>query len=76
MHEQSVYRTGYGTVLDSGTTFTYLPSLAFSSFADLVEKAAAKAGLTPRTGPDPQVRACACGVCVCVCLCVCVCRCT
>uniref|UniRef100_A0A7S0RJ26 Peptidase A1 domain-containing protein n=1 Tax=Chlamydomonas leiostraca TaxID=1034604 RepID=A0A7S0RJ26_9CHLO len=50
----SVYAQGYGAVLDSGTTFTYLPTAAFNSFSDLVDKAAKSKGLQRRPGADPQ----------------------
>ena len=52
---QSLYGQGYGSVLDSGTTFTYIPTAAFKSFADLVGKAVEKKGAVRRPGPDPQV---------------------
>ena len=52
---QSTYAKGYGTVLDSGTTFLYLPSAAFSSFSSLVKAAAKAKGLSARDGPDKRV---------------------
>jgi hypothetical protein len=55
---QNVYAQGYGAVLDSGTTFTYLPTAAFNSFSDLVDKAAKAKGLEKRPGADPQVQTC------------------
>ena len=32
-HFQSLFDEGYGTVLDSGTTFTYVPTAVFQAFA-------------------------------------------
>jgi hypothetical protein len=34
---RDVYKRGYGTVLDSGTTFTYLPTVAFEALSGLVK---------------------------------------
>lgn len=55
MQAQAVYAVGYGCVLDSGTTFAYLPSAAFTAFATMIKTAAAAAGLVSRPGADPQV---------------------
>ena len=55
-HEQEKYEEGYGTVLDSGTTFTYLPSEAFSEFKEAVSSFALEHGLHSTKGPDPKVR--------------------
>lgn len=44
--------TGYGTVLDSGTTFTYLPTSVFTSFVASVEAYALQHGLVRVPGPD------------------------
>nr|BBK07876.1 aspartyl protease family protein [Coccomyxa sp. KJ] len=48
------YEEGYGTVLDSGTTFTYLPSEAFQLFKDAVTNYALEHGLISVKGPDPK----------------------
>ena len=53
---QEKYEEGYGTVLDSGTTFTYLPSEAFSAFKEAVSSYALEHGLHSTKGPDPKVR--------------------
>lgn len=47
-----VYQQGYGTVLDSGTTFTYLPSPAFTAFLNAVRDHALAKGLQMTDGPD------------------------
>jgi hypothetical protein len=47
------YAVGYGAVLDSGTTFTYLPTAAYTALAAAVEAAALGAGLARVRGPDP-----------------------
>ena len=52
---QDRYEEGYGTVLDSGTTFTYLPSDAFAAFKDAVSAFALEHGLRSVKGPDPKV---------------------
>mmetsp|Transcript_22652 Transcript_22652/g.62543 ORF Transcript_22652/g.62543 Transcript_22652/m.62543 type:complete len:640 (-) Transcript_22652:415-2334(-) len=52
----STYAKGYGCVLDSGTTFLYLPSAAFSSFSKLVKDAAQNNKLPSRDGPDPRYK--------------------
>lgn len=48
------FQQGYATVLDSGTTFTYIPTAAFTAFADAVEAYALQRGLQRVRGPDPQ----------------------
>ncbi|CAK0779405.1 hypothetical protein CVIRNUC_004765 [Coccomyxa viridis] len=48
------YEEGYGTVLDSGTTFTYLPTDAFQSFKESVTAFALEHGLKSVKGPDPK----------------------
>lgn len=48
------YEEGYGTVLDSGTTFTYLPTEAFRAFRDAVTAFAVGNGLKMTKGPDPK----------------------
>ncbi|KAG7674709.1 putative Aspartic proteinase 39 [Nannochloris sp. 'desiccata'] len=50
----SVFQEGYATVLDSGTTFTYVPTPAFQAFASAVEAYALQHGLVRVRGPDPQ----------------------
>lgn len=52
--DPSVFGEGYGTVLDSGTTFTYMPSAVFKAFADAVADHAFANGLEKVPGPDPQ----------------------
>lgn len=54
---QATYEVGYGTVLDSGTTFTYLPSEAFLRFREAVTRYALAHGLHVTKGPDPKARA-------------------
>ena len=44
-------------MLDSGTTFTYLPSDAFTRFREAVTRFALAHGLHVTKGPDPKVRA-------------------
>jgi hypothetical protein len=44
-------------VLDSGTTFTYLPSEAFLRFREAVTRYALAHGLHVTKGPDPKARA-------------------
>ena len=55
---QERYEEGYGTVLDSGTTFTYLPTDAFLAFKETVTAYALEHGLKSVKGPDPKVRSC------------------
>lgn len=50
----STFHVGYSTVLDSGTTFTYIPSEAFSRFSEAVSSYAIARGLFSVPGPDPQ----------------------
>jgi hypothetical protein len=50
----SIFQEGYATVLDSGTTFTYIPTPAFQAFASAVEAYALQHGLVRVRGPDPQ----------------------
>ena len=52
---QERYEEGYGTVLDSGTTFTYLPTEAFQHFKEAVTAFALDHGLHSVKGPDPKV---------------------
>lgn len=52
--EPSIFSTGYSTVLDSGTTFSYLPSKAFHAFAESVSSHAIARGLFSVPGPDPD----------------------
>jgi len=49
-----VFSLGYSTVLDSGTTFTYIPTEAFKVFARSVSDHALEKGLSVVPGPDPQ----------------------
>lgn len=51
---QDLYDIGYGTVLDSGTTFTYLPSQAFDQLQTHVTDYALAQGLHSIPGPDPK----------------------
>ena len=53
---QATYQQGYGTVLDSGTTFTYLPQDAFREFQKQVVAAALVKGARQVAGPDPKVQ--------------------
>jgi len=47
------FNVGYGTVMDSGTTFTYVPTKVFHAFA--AELAKQVAGVLEKTpGPDPS----------------------
>ena len=55
-------------MLDSGTTFTYLPSDAFQSFKETVTAFALEHGLKSVKGPDPKVGTCHVWHCVC-CMC-------
>eukprot|EP00882_Tetradesmus_deserticola_P025713 GHRQ01028270.1.p1 GENE.GHRQ01028270.1~~GHRQ01028270.1.p1 ORF type:complete len:487 (+),score=162.78 GHRQ01028270.1:773-2233(+) len=48
------YAKGYGAVLDSGTTFTYLPTAAFQAFLGLLTEALQGQGLHRSSGADPQ----------------------
>lgn len=52
---QAMFQKGYGTVMDSGTTFTYLPTAAFDAFVASVAAAVESKGLKMSTGPDPGV---------------------
>ena len=54
-HLQSTYAMGYGAVVDSGTTFTYLPTAAFQKFSKAVDEHAISKGLQRTPGSDPQV---------------------
>lgn len=51
---QGLYDIGYGTVLDSGTTFSYLPAAAFEQFQRHVSDFALNHGLQSTPGPDPK----------------------
>jgi hypothetical protein len=48
-----VYAQGYGTVIDSGTTFSYLPTAAFRAFTAALDAALEGKGLAKGGGPDP-----------------------
>ena len=52
---QATYQQGYGTVLDSGTTFTYLPQEAYREFQKQVVAVALAKGARQVAGPDPKV---------------------
>lgn len=51
---QGLYNIGYGTVLDSGTTFSYLPSAAFNQLSQHVSDYALAHGLHSTPGSDPK----------------------
>eukprot|EP00879_Flechtneria_rotunda_P015716 GHRR01016438.1.p1 GENE.GHRR01016438.1~~GHRR01016438.1.p1 ORF type:complete len:342 (+),score=123.10 GHRR01016438.1:379-1404(+) len=51
---QADYTRGYGAVMDSGTTFTYLPTPAFKSFVAIVEQAVSDKGLHKMRGNDSE----------------------
>jgi hypothetical protein len=53
---QEVFDVGYGTVVDSGTTFTYIPTRAYKAFYTAIAAAAASSGLQLVGGADPLVR--------------------
>ncbi|CAI5980410.1 unnamed protein product [Closterium sp. NIES-64] len=48
--DMSVFRSGYGVVMDSGTTFSYLPRKAFEAFKAAVD--ASVKGVQSVPGPD------------------------
>eukprot|EP00884_Botryococcus_braunii_P019358 jgi/Botrbrau1/6105/Bobra.331_2s0002.1 len=50
----TLFQQGFGTVLDSGTTFTYLPTAVFKVFTEEVAKFALQHGLRSIKGPDPK----------------------
>ena len=52
---QAIFAKGYGTVLDSGTTFSYLPTAAFAAFTAKLDAALEGKGLHKGGGPDPSV---------------------
>lgn len=52
---QHAFAVGYGAVLDSGTTFTYLPTGPFRKFSKALRDYARSKGLEAIEGPDPQV---------------------
>jgi len=54
---QADFSRGYGTVLDSGTTFIYLPTAAYKAFFAAVKAAVAPAKLKTVSGSDPSVSA-------------------
>lgn len=51
---QGLFDVGHGTVLDSGTTFTYLPTQAFNQLHTHVSDYALSHGLHTIPGPEPQ----------------------
>ena len=49
------FTTGYGTVLDSGTTFTYVTTPVFENFVAVLDAAVVAPGALKRVdGPDPS----------------------
>ncbi|KAK9808090.1 hypothetical protein WJX73_004596 [Symbiochloris irregularis] len=52
----ALYQEGYGSVLDSGTTFTYLPSEVFRIFVAEVTEYALGKGLKEVNGPDAKFK--------------------
>ena len=52
--DSSVFREGHGAVLDSGTTFTYLPGTVFRSLEKAVKAAAQAAKLPVVPGAQPS----------------------
>ncbi len=67
---QADFSRGYGTVLDSGTTFTYLPTSAYNAFLTALNAAIQPANLKRASGKDPTVSGCPCFVCIVLCACV------
>lgn len=55
-HKQDVFQNGYGSLLDSGTTFSYLPTPAFNAFVAAVTAYVQARGLKSTSGPDTAVR--------------------
>lgn len=53
---QDVFQNGYGSLLDSGTTFSYFPTPAFDGFVAAVTAFAVARGLKSTPGPDASVR--------------------
>lgn len=51
--QMTMFNVGYGTVMDSGTTFTYLPTAAFNAFSAAVAAYVEKKGLVRIPGADP-----------------------
>ncbi|KIZ07939.1 hypothetical protein MNEG_0012 [Monoraphidium neglectum] len=51
--EPAIFAKGYGTVLDSGTTFSYLPTAAFAAFTAALDAAIVGRGMRKGSGPDP-----------------------
>ncbi|GFR53015.1 hypothetical protein Agub_g15707 [Astrephomene gubernaculifera] len=52
--DRAMFDRGYGVVLDSGTTFTYLPTDAFKAMSAAIGKYAEAHGLQRTPGADPQ----------------------
>eukprot|EP00951_Prasinocladus_malaysianus_P019077 scaffold154008_cov37-Prasinocladus_malaysianus.AAC.1 len=50
----SEWKKGYGVVLDSGTTFTYIPTQPFKLILGALKVAAAASQLPSVPGPDPK----------------------
>ncbi|GAB4814012.1 hypothetical protein N2152v2_001058 [Parachlorella kessleri] len=54
--DQAVYSQGYGAMLDSGTTYIYLPSDAFQAFTAEVERQAVQNGLYKVDPPSSEYK--------------------
>ena len=52
--DSSTFTSGYSTVLDSGTTFTYFPTDMYRSFTEAISSYVVGRGLFSVPGPDPQ----------------------
>lgn len=52
--DPAVFTTGYGSVMDSGTTFTYMPTAAFTAFHSTISHVVEAKGLKRVPGADPQ----------------------
>jgi len=52
--ESSTFTSGYSTVLDSGTTFTYFPTEMYRLFTETISSYVVGRGLFSVPGPDPQ----------------------
>lgn len=52
---QGEWKKGYETVLDSGTTFSYIPRDAFRALKAAISQHASLKGLRKVPGPDPKV---------------------
>lgn len=54
-HLQAIFAKGYGTVMDSGTTFSYFPTAVFAAFVSSLDTSLEGKGLAKGGGPDPSV---------------------